>query len=200
MLERDSVVARIDLDGLTANPALWSGIQEGVDQLRSRYGRAYTAHHAAYHTEALELVNRLEEVRAQVDALARFNEMPELGEPVGTDVPQRFKEVSDSIGTCTVEPDDLALDDAPHCPQCLLGLDDHLPRQEAEALFGTTAAAMRHYNRRLSSHSLRRILAHPSKEQLDKFISLVQVADPSALANVLDDDVVEFLRQFLRTG
>ena len=58
--------------------------------------------------------------------------------------------------------------------------------------------AMREYNRRLSSHAARLMLAHPSKEQLDKFVGLVQVADPSALANVLDDPVVEFLRGFLR--
>jgi hypothetical protein len=28
----------------------------------------------------------------------------------------------------------------------------------------------------------------------------VQVADPSALVNVLDDEVIEFLRQFLSNG
>ena len=59
---------------------------------------------------------------------------------------------------------------------------------------------MREYNRRLGSYGVRQILAHPSKEQLDKFINLVQVADPSALANVLDDEVVEFLRQFMRSS
>ena len=42
------------------------------------------------------------------------------------------------------------------------------------------------------------MIAHPTKEQLDRFVGLVQVADPSALANVLDDAVVDFLREFLR--
>ena len=34
----------------------------------------------------------------------------------------------------------------------------------------------------------------------DRFVTLVQVADPSALVNVLDDEVVAFLRQFMRNG
>ena len=67
-----------------------------------------------------------------------------------------------------------------------------------EMLFGAVERAMHEYNRRLGSYGVRQILAHPSREQLDKFINLVQVADPSALANVLDDEVVEFLRQFMR--
>ena len=37
----------------------------------------------------------------------------------------------------------------------------------------------------------------PTREQLDKFVSLVQVADPTPLADVLDDDVLEFLRSFV---
>ena len=41
------------------------------------------------------------------------------------------------------------------------------------------------------------VLANPTSAQLTKFVELVQVADPSALADVLNDDVVEFLRQFL---
>ena len=45
---------------------------------------------------------------------------------------------------------------------------------------------------------MRRVLAHPTKEQLDKFINLVQMSDPSALANVLDDEVVEFLSRFVQ--
>ena len=67
-----------------------------------------------------------------------------------------------------------------------------------ELLGGAIEGAMREYNRRLGSQGVRQVLAHPTREQLDKFVNLVQVADPSALANVLDDGVVEFLRQFLR--
>ena len=111
-----------------------------------------------------------------------------------------FKDVSASLTLCQVAEDDLNLHDVPYCQSCLLTFDVEISRREVETLFGYTEGAMREYNRRLSSHSIRQILAHPTREQLDKFVNLVQVSDPSALANVLDDEVVEFLRRFLRDG
>ena len=56
---------------------------------------------------------------------------------------------------------------------------------------------MREYNRRFSSEGIRRILSDPSKQQLDKFINLVQVSDLTGLAGVLDDDALDFLRGFI---
>ena len=57
---------------------------------------------------------------------------------------------------------------------------------------------MREINRRFGLLSAHRVLRHPSKEQVDKFIALVQVADSSALVNVLDAEVIAFLREYLR--
>ena len=200
LIERDSLQARIEMDSLTANPSLWRSIEDGFQRLRARYANAYVTHHVRYQQEALELTHRLERLAIQVEALARFNEMPELGEPVGADAQELFKGVTDSLRTCSVEADRLTLDAVPYCQTCLLPLDEDVPHHDAETLFGAVDRAMREYNRRLGSYGVRQILAHPSKEQLDKFINLVQVADPSALANVLDDEVVEFLRQFMRSS
>ena len=200
MLERDSVAARIEPDSLIANPSLWSSIEDSFRRLRSRYLHVYVSQHAAYHQEALELGHRLERLSPQVEALARFNEIPELGEPVGTEVPQLFKDVTASYKICLPGQEKLSLDDAPYCRGCQLSLDQEVPRREAELLMGATERAMQKCNRRLSSHSVRQILAHPTREQLDKFVALVQVADPSALVNVLDDEVVGFLRRFLRSA
>ncbi len=134
-----------------------------------------------------------------MEAIVRFNAMPELGEPVGVEVPRLFRGVSSAFKQCDVLKDDLQLDQSPRCASCSLTLDHEIPRRDAEVLFGAIEGAMRTYNERLSSHSVRQVLAHPTKEQLDQFINLVQVADLSALANVLDDEVVEFLRRFLRS-
>jgi hypothetical protein len=196
-LQRQALVVRIDPEDLLFNPALWDAVEADFRRLRDRYVVAYTAHHARYHEDALELSNRLEESHPQVAALTRFNDMPELGRPLGEEVPALFEEVRSSLRTCPDATEDPSLGRVPHCEECQLRLEDDVPRHMAAQLFGATARAMREYNRRLSSHAVRLTLAHPSKEQLDKFVGLVQVADPSALANVLDDSVVEFLRGFL---
>ena len=65
-------------------------------------------------------------------------------------------------------------------------------------VLGDLERAMREYNRRLGSRAVRQILSDGSREQLDKFINIVQVSDLSALANVLDDEVVEFIRGLIR--
>ena len=195
---RKSILAMMEPDNLAANPSLWKSIEEEVRGLRVRYTNAYVSHHVRYHQEAIELSHRLEKLRPQVEALVRFSEMVELGQPVGTEVPQLFKDMSMSFNVCSAEEDRLTLEAVPYCETCLLRMDENAPSRDAEILFGATEKAMREYNRRLSSHGVRQILAHPTREQIDQFINLVQVADPSALVNVLDDEVVEFLRRFLK--
>ena len=196
-LERDAVAARLDLAGLLANPSLWSSVEASFQRLEAGYSDAYLSHHARYRQQALELSHRLEELRPQIEALARFNAMPELGEPLGTDVPQMLEDVAASLKVCGDGYDRPSLEEVPYCEGCGLRLDEDIPRRDVELLVEATSRAMREYNRRLGSHGVRQVLAHPTREQLDKFIGLLEVADPSALANVLDDDVVEFLRQFL---
>ncbi len=44
------------------------------------------------------------------------------------------------------------------------------------------------------------VLRRIGRRPLAKFVELVKVADPSALTGVLDDDVVDFLRRFLKSG
>ena len=199
-LERDTVVGRPGLDSLIANPSLWSSVYDAFHQLRRRYAAVYRARHARYHEEGVELRYRLERLRPPAEAIARFNDVPEFGGPLATEVPARLIELMASIRTCELRADEIALEPAPSCHSCELPMDEEIPRRQAALLFTDTEVAMREYNRRLSSEGVRRILAHPNRGQLDKFINLVQVSDLSALANVLDGEVVEFLRSFVKRG
>ena len=199
-LERDSIAARIETVSLLDDPALWSSVEESFLRFNARSANAYVPHHARYHKVAAHLAYRLEALRPQVQALTRFNQMHELGEPVGGEVHQIYGDVSGALKTCTLEDSELSLEAAPWCTGCLLTLDEHVARRAAEGLIGSTETALREYNRRLGSHSVRQVLVQPSKEQLDRYIDLLRVADPSVLANVMDDDVMAFLRQFLTKG
>jgi hypothetical protein len=196
-MDRDQVSGRIELRGLASNPALWDSIEDGFRRLRTRYEEAYARHHAAYHDETTGTRRKLERLTPQIEALTRFGKMPELGEPVGVEIPQLFREVTDSLRTCASVDEVPSLDEEPYCGECRLPMNEESPARDSDGLIGAVEAAMGEYNRRLSSISVRQVLAHPTREQLDKFIDLLHVADPSALANVLDDEVVEFLRQFL---
>ena len=56
---------------------------------------------------------------------------------------------------------------------------------------------MREYNRPLDSHAVGRILAKRSRKQTDKFLDLVSMTNPSTVASVLDEQVIDFLQQFI---
>ena len=199
-MEHRQVVGRIELEGVVTNPSLWGSIEGGFRRLREHYVEAYAQHHSAYHDESAAMSNGLKTLGLQGDALARFGEMPELGEPIGGEASVMLGDISDSLRTCAATEDTLSLEATPYCGDRLLPLNEDVPRRDFERLRGIVEGAMGEYNRRLSSISVRRVLASPTSEQLDKFIDLLHVADPSALANVLDDSVVEFLRGFLREG
>lgn len=197
-MKRDTLTKTIALDSLIENPSLWAGVLQNIRQLRGEYGAAYLSHHAVYHQEAAELTNELEDLRPQVEALERFNEVPELGGPFGTAVAGRFRSLMEAVRSCTKPEDDIVLESGPICDECHLPMNEDVPRREAAPVLRETASAMREYNRRIGSEGVRRILSDTGRDQLDKLISIVQVSDLSALANVLDAEVLEFLRRFVR--
>jgi hypothetical protein len=196
-LRRDSTAGRMALSELLHNPSLWESIEGSFAHLRREYARVYLEHHAGYHEEAVELIAQLEGLGAQVEAVSRFNEVPEFGGPLADEAPRRFRELIATIKTCTLREADVDLDEAPICGECTLSLADNVPRRESAKLRADIEWAMREYNGRLSSEAVRRILAHPTGEQLDRFINLVQVSDLTALSNVLDSQVLDFLRRFV---
>jgi hypothetical protein len=198
-LRWDALAARTGMDTLLGNPGLWGSLEEGFEQLRREHASAYIPHHDRYHQEAVELTATLERLRRQVEALARFNDIPEMDGPLATDMPRRFWDITAALRTCGLSEEDLSLDDAPFCQECRLPLGEGIPRREVASVVRGTEGAMREYNRRLCSEGVRRILPHADRAQHDKLIGLIQVSDLTNLANVLDERVVDFLRGLIRS-
>ncbi len=197
-LDRASLLGQMDFTTLAENPGLWQGIAATFEWFRSRYRSAYLEFHESYRSEAIALSRLMDKLDPQAEALERFNAVPELGEPVDVDAPPRFKALAEALRVCQVSEKDISLKDVPHCAICLLHLGDDLPaRMEVERVVADLERAMKEYNRRLGSKVVRRILADKSREQLDKFINILQVSDLSTLANVLDNEVLNFLRSLI---
>jgi hypothetical protein len=58
-------------------------------------------------------------------------------------------------------------------------------------------SVLRSYNRRLSFVAVREVLAVRQPERLSKLFKLRDAADLSALSDHLNNDVIDFLREFL---
>jgi hypothetical protein len=196
-VQRDLVAGRIGLDSLLADPSVWPSVLESFGLLRREYASAYLHHHRQYHQESSRLAIELDRVKDHLAALKKFNSISEFGSPLGEELPEMFRVASASLRSCPRAEADVSLELAPYCDHCALPLDGEPPQREVAAVVGGTEAAMREYNRRLSSSMVHRVLANPSKEQIEKLMDLIQVSNISSLSNVLDEEVLEFLRSLV---
>jgi hypothetical protein len=196
-VQRDLVAGRIGLNSLLADPSVWPSVLESYRVLRREYADAYLLHHRQYHLESSRLAIELDRVKDHLAALERFNAVPEFGTPLGQDLPELFLAATAALRSCSRAEADVTLEATPCCESCTLPLDDSPPQRAVAAVIGGTETAMREYNRRLSSSVVHKVLANPSKEQMEKLMDLIQVSNISSLSNVLDEEVLEFLRSLV---
>jgi hypothetical protein len=196
-VQRDLVVGRIGLDSLLADPSVWPSVLEGYRILRRGHADAYVLHHRRYHVESSRLAIELDRVNDHLAALEKFNAVPEFGSPCGQDLPEMYHAAAVALRACPHAEDSVPLDQAPYCDHCMLPLGEMPQQQSVAAVVGGTEAAMREYNRRLSSNLVHQVLANPSKEHLDKLMDLIQLGNLSSLSNVLDEEVLKFLRSLV---
>ncbi|MFP6568014.1 MAG: hypothetical protein VB961_12110 [Dehalococcoidia bacterium] len=178
-LERDALIARMQPASLEPNPSLWTAVEVNLRTFRQWQTLTYQRHHNEYHRRAATLRNQIVGLRVRVSALAQPIQVRELGEAVSVDVPSRFEDLAASVRNCSLE-SDLDLESAPWCNQRKLPIDETAPEPDALEIFGPMDASMREYNRRLSVHAVRQLLADSASPQMDTLINLIQVADPSS--------------------
>jgi hypothetical protein len=88
------------------------------------------------------------------------------------------------------------LEERPAYPYCGLRLSERVPHQEIEAVLVDIGQASQEQNRRLSLCGVPQILEKNEEGMVDKLIGILHVADMTPLANVLDPQVLAFLRTF----
>ena len=193
-----SCLAQFDLGSLTGDTPQWPFLRAGVNQFRQRYATIYRDHHTRYHREVLDRRRELARVLPRLEALERLNTLDELGPPVAPDLPARFRRLSDGLQPCTVSADQLDLANRPVCAICGLSLAQEPPGVQVREALEELEGALQEQNRRLSALAIRYVLQQPDTALVDKFLKVVSASDLAALADVLDDTVMTFLRTFVR--
>ncbi|MBI2166331.1 MAG: hypothetical protein HYU29_08030 [Chloroflexi bacterium] len=198
--EKATILAQLDVNSLVQNPSLWPTVKGHFETLYSRYREAYAYHHTAYNRQARTLARRLEQMRPRLEALDRLNTLLELGPPVRPDLSPWYRGLQGSLKLCTAPPPEGYQEPQPFCPNCHLTLLDTVPEEETSLLEEALRDALAQQNHRLASYTTHRILDTPGRDLTDKFIQIVQASDLDSLAGVLDDEVLAFLRSYLRQG
>jgi hypothetical protein len=89
------------------------------------------------------------------------------------------------------------LAETPICPGCAIRLDQQPPLQQAEDALSRLDRAVERQLSRLSGVAIRGLLERSSDPRVERFLRIVQAAQLSSLAEVLDDALTNYLRRFL---
>ncbi len=165
---------------------------------RKRYRAAYVAHHRRYWRSAAALRRALREAAVAARALERLNTLRELGRPVGEESLSCYRTLLSQTEACIVDEGlEGLLADRTACPSCRITLSDEPPEGEVQEALQGLSSALARQQARLSSEAVRKILAAGKGERLERFLQVVQASDLTGLANVLDDELLAFLRELL---
>ncbi len=197
-MDRTVSLEQISFATLWAEPHRLDSMRATFDYFRGRFRAALLAHHAGYWRDMGRLRVSLEDSEATVRALARLNSLEQLGRPLGEDALAQQGRLLAAVQGCPLaERLEQALGTAASCPACGLTLADQPPSGEVDAMLRRLSRALSQQMTRLSSEAVRRILARARGERMEQFLEVVQASDLAGLASVLDDELLEFLRDLL---
>ncbi len=196
--ERAVAEEKVAYGVFVADPQRMRTAELAFNHFRGVYARRYADFHAAYWTAASRLHARLLEARRDLQALTRLNSLVELGAPVGEATIGAYEELIAATTACEQEADLTGvLKTATVCPVChlRLGAADHA--EAAGAVLKQLSQSIERQLSRLSSVAVRAILERSSDPRVERFLKVVQAAQITTLTEILDDELVGYLRRFL---
>lgn len=197
-LDRTLVQEQLQWAALVAEPQRMATARAALDHFRQRYRDRYGAHHRAYWTEMARLHSRLLEASRQVAALSRLNSLSELGPPVGQGATVAYHQLLKETSGCPlivgVEEE---LQESALCPACRLGMDQEPPLGQVNEVLGRIQRAIERQLARLSSTAIQQVLRRSGDARIEQFLKVVQAAQLAPMADLLDDELVGYLRRFL---
>lgn len=197
-MDRTVSLEQISSATLWAEPHRLDSMRATFEYFRGRFRAALLAHHASYWRAMHRLRLSLEDSEASTHALARLNSLEQLGRPLGGDALAQHGRLLAAVQGCALADRlEQALGAAASCPACGLTLADQPPSAEVDAVLRRLSRALSQQITRLSSEAVHRILARARGERIEQFLQVVQASDLAGLASVLDEELLEFLRDLL---
>jgi hypothetical protein len=197
--DRDAVLDATTFATLWHDPIRLHWMLELANIWRRTYIGAYAREHAAFNAALAEVVDLIDAAGPAAVALERLNSLRNLGPAVARVAIDQFHEM-EHLFACHVEPQILlvGLEQSPVCAECGYKLGDEVPAVDARRVRTAVERGLASQQTRLSQRVIFRLLARPAGEdRLQRFIDVVQASDLAGLALVLDEGLLEFLRDLL---
>ena len=197
-LDKAIVKEQIQFASIVPEPQRLNTARLALAHFRQSYSRRYEGHHRAYWMEMARLHGRLLQAKGQAEVLRKLNTLTELGPPVGEGALEAYNDLLNRTSTCSlivgVEGE---LGDAPICPACGLRLDQEPPAERVSETLRRIERAIQRQMARLSSVAVRQVLERSDDARVERFLKVVQAVQLASLPEILDDDLVGYLRRFL---
>lgn len=197
--DRTMTLEQLSFATLLSDPGRLESMRSTFQKVfHARYRGAYLEHHRRHWENAAALGSLLAEAQPAAEALTRLNTLRELGPAVGSSALAKYQRLRASLGVCpgAGELEDRLIE-RPICPACGLTLGDSPPQEYTQDVLRRLQRALGRQQARLASEAVRQILARRGGERIEQFLQVVQASDLTGLANVLDDDLLAFLRELL---
>ena len=202
-VERNSLLSFFGFETLLSNPGVIPARIENFERWKTGYGHAYRKAHRAHHEKLRELETTLDSLKPQTRALVRMNSIVELGPPLSstTSVAADLAAVEKLLYVCP-DAEEAAVDASDStCPKCNWSPTVQPPDGAVQKLSVLVTAGLADRFQRFKDAAIAAILKQAAEQgdraDLQQLLDIVQLANADALAGVLTDDLVEFLRKLL---
>ena len=188
---------------LWREPHRGDALPAAIDIWKRGYAPLYTSQHMAYNHVIAEIAQQIDAMQTQAAAVERLNALQRLGAAQAQAALTQYHEL-EHLFACPATEEDLSaiLPSEPICPHCSYRLGDEPPTAAANRVCQAIQRGLEGQQARLAQRVVNRLLARPGRagsDRLDRFIEVVQAADLSGLAAVLDDGLVAFLEDLLES-
>ncbi len=197
-MDRTLALEELSFATLVAEPHRWAAMRAAFERFRQRYQSAYLKHHHRYCETLLTIHAQLLDLVSHAQALRRLNTLRELGPPLGEEALAEYEDIPRRVSPCTLCTTlERELEELPRCPVCSISMTDEPPWEDVQRVRRRLERALNQQLQRLSSKAVSQILATSGEARVEQFVQLVQASQARSLADVLDDDLLGFLRRLL---
>ena len=194
--EAELLRVRLDINDIVEGQVPALSVLHDFQQWRRRYSNVYRTFHAE-RRHANQLMSR--EVRradAKLDALRKLVALPALELTVPATFDASWADITSRVTPCSTTEDSLPLVQHPYCTECGVRLGAPESGEEVEAAIADITAMIRSASIQFSRIAAERILSGQRENDLQKLIQMNSIADLTAISDILDPGVLNFLEQF----
>ncbi|MDA0676562.1 MAG: hypothetical protein O2788_00975 [Chloroflexi bacterium] len=194
--EAELLKVRLDINEIVdvSVPAL--SILHDFQQWRRRYSSVYRTFHAEKRHANQLLSREIRSASVRFDALRKLVALPVLKMAIPAAFEAQWAELKKRTLPCSTTEDSLSLATHPYCTECGVRLGAPDNAEEVEAAIADIATMLRSASIKFSRIAADRALSGEREQELKKLIQINSIADLTAVADILDPNVLKFLEQF----